>query len=459
MGSLRAACLLVAAAACGGPRVPDTSPVPQTCAASLAPRASRVPWISTVRPFEAARSSVVVHVELPLANLRQTLEAKVPRRLAEERDHDIGVAGRLEYTVDRGPIAMRVEGEALVVESQVKVVARACAKGACYAGCEPEALATARVPLRLGADYKFRPSEVRFDVTRGCAVRAIGGFVTVDVTPVLRSRLALEAPRVQAAIDRELPDMRPQALRLWAELGKPRPLAFGACMVLAPEEITQGPASGTSELARLRFGLLARPELQLRCAEAGPYPRRARALPPLRDDPALPEAGDVHLAVIFPPEAPGRALEGAPEALDLGRGRARVQRASGDTTSGLDLDLRGEACGPVAVSASGAAWSEGGVSAVHLTGVATLPGETERLAAAGLDAASFVKGVERAPLNLPIAVDQLPTLLPELARGLSDDTVTVAANVIESKPESAGVRGAEIVAAVALRGAVLLRAK
>lgn len=229
-------------------------------------------------------------------------------------------------------------------------------------------------------------------------------------------------------------------------------------MMLMPEEIVAGPASGTKELARLRFGILARPELQLRCSDGGPFAQRPRKLPPLRDDLALPDAGDVHLAVVFPPEAPGRALESAPEALDLGRGRARVQRASGTTRSGFVLELLGEACGDVAVSNVGAAWIEGS-SAVHLTGVAPLPGEAERLAAAGLDGAAFARGVERAPMTLPVAVEQLPVVLPELARGLGDETVVITATIADAKPDGAGVRGQEVVAAVGLRGSLTLRAK
>jgi len=400
--------------------------------------------------------------------------------VAEERDVDIGVAGRLEYTVDRGAFALRVEGDQLVVEAPLQAHVRACAKGRCYAGCDPEARVTSRIPMRVGADYKLRTSDVRIDVTRGCQVRALGGFVTVDVTPTLRARLAQETPRVRASIDKELPDLAPQATRLWIELGKPRPLPLGACVMLHPEELSQGPAAGVSsgtpgvapgtiDTARLRFGLLARPEVRMQCSEPqtvsplvtgrmAAAAKRARALPPLRDDPALPPMGDVHLGVVLAPDAAARALSGAPAVIDLGRGRARVRAATGELPSGLALDLTGEACGDVTLGATGAAWID--PRGVRLTGVApSAPGEAERFAAAGLDAAALARGVGELPIAVPIPADQLSALLPDLARGLSDDATTITASAEPSRPESAGLRGSEIVAVVGLRGAMTVRPK
>src|SRR4051794_19997993 len=135
--------LLVAACGASGPRPPPPpEPVPETCATRLPPR--DVPDASDTLPplpapsvstFTPPRSTLVVNAEIPLAQIKQALEAKVPRRVAEERDHDIGAAGRLEYTVDRGPFAVRVEADSLVVEAQLLGNARACAKGRCYAGC------------------------------------------------------------------------------------------------------------------------------------------------------------------------------------------------------------------------------------------------------------------------------------------------------------------------------------
>ncbi|HSO41026.1 MAG TPA: DUF4403 family protein [Labilithrix sp.] len=439
---------------------PRPPPVAETCAVTLPPRTSEggaalPPLPGPPGPPIALRSTLVVGVELPLAGLRQQIEAKVPRRVAEERDHDLGVAGHLEYTVDRGPFALRVDGDTLVVEAPLQGQAQACAKGRCYAGCTPGARVTARIPLRAGADYKLHTSDVQVEITRGCEVRALGGILTVDVTPILRGALQGQSRMIQAAIDRELPDLRPEAQRLWSELEKPRPLPLGACVRLEPEELLQGPATGTPELAHLRFGLLARPEVRVKCG-ADVAPARARPLPPLRDDRALPAAGDVHLAIVLAPDAPARALEGG-DPFDLGAGRAQVRKASGDPLAGLLLQLGGEVCGEVAMRASGAAWTD--AQSLHLTGAAPLAEEVDRLGAGAVDGARLASAVEHAAIPLPIAVTALATLLPELASGLSDDRVTLTATVASALPETAGLRGADVVAVALLRGSVTVRAR
>ncbi len=426
------------------------------CAVRLTPRGEDIPSVATTgAPFEAPQSTLIVNAEVPLAALRQELETHVPRRVVEKQEQDIGVAGRLEYTVDRGAFSLRVEGDVLVVEAPLHGRAEACAKGRCYAGCNPEARVTARVPLRLGTDYRLRTSDVRIDVTRGCKVRALGGFVSIDVTPMVQGAIAGQARGVQASIDRQLPNVRPVAARLWDELMKPRPLPLGACAMLQPEGLVQGTASGTSEFLRIPFGVVSRPELHVRCAP-DPAPKRPMALPPLREMRALPKSGDVHLAIVLPPDAPARALD--PNAtLDLGGAHARIARASGDPASGLAIELAGEACGDVAMNVGGAAWGE--ANSVHLTRVSPTTGEGRRLDAAHLDGARLAAGIERTSIPLPIAVDALATMLPELARGLEADQVAITVSVDRAAPESAGLRGASVVATALLRGTVTVRPK
>ncbi len=454
----------VLACACGPappPRpVPPSRPPPvaDTCATRLAPRAAAVapalPALPTGAPL-AQRSTLIVNVDVPLSGVRAAIEAKVPRRVAEERDHDLGMAGHLEYTVDRGPFSLRVQNDTLVVESVLQGHAQACAKGRCYAGCAPEARATAHVPLRLGADYKLHASDVRVEVTRGCEVKALGGFLTVDVTPILRGALEGQSRAIQASIDRELPDLRGEAQRLWSELEKPKALPLGACVQLEPEGILQGPASGTAELAHLRFGLFARPEIRMKCG-ADAATSKARPLPPLRDDPSLPTLGAVHLAIVLAPEAAARGLEGG-DPFELGAQRVQIRKAAGDPVTGLALELGGEICGGVTMTATSITWND--PQSLRLTGVMPLGDEGERLTAAGIDAARLAAGIERAPIPLPIAVPALGTLLPELASGLSDDRVAISAVVESALPETAGLRGGDVVAVALLRGAVTVRAK
>lgn len=428
------------------PKGPAGTPT-EACRVRLPPRAADA-GLAPSSTFAVDRSTVRADVEIPFASMKQALEAKIGRRVAEERDHDMGVAGRLEYTVDRGPFAVSVQGDALAVEAPLDAHARLCAKGQCYAGCDPQLRATARVPMRLGADYKFRPSSVRIEVVRGCELRALGGFLRVDVTPVLQGRIAPEQKRIEQQIDRELPDLRPEAERLWSELGKPRALPLGGCVVVQPEGIVQGPPAGVPDAARLRLGILARPELRLRCGEVAPS---TQPLPPLSDDPSLAPDGDVHLAVVLAPEAAAVAGEN----VDLGSAKARIARASGSAAM-LSLALEGEVCGDAAVRAGGATWDPSG-RAIHLAAASPLAGEAERFAP--LDPAGVARAVERTPIAVPFAAEEAKTLLPELARSFSDPRVTIAVAIRDAHAETAGLRGAEPVAVVLLRGVVTLRTR
>ncbi len=264
-----------ASASCGS--APPTPPPEVACRVGLPPRPARpVDAEPEPRPalFFAPRSTVVVNVDVPLKSLAEALDAKVARRVAEERDHDLGMAGRLQYVLDRGAFAAKVDGDALVIEAPLQAHVQACAKGSCYAGCDPEARATVRVPLALNADYKFRPSSVHIDITRGCELRALGGLVRIDVTPIIEQRLAAETRRIELAIDGELPNLRPQAERVWSELGRARSLPLGACVVLAPDAVVQGPSAAIGDAARLRFGIYARPELRSRCGDVTAPPPR-----------------------------------------------------------------------------------------------------------------------------------------------------------------------------------------
>ena len=442
--------------ACGP--APPSRPVPPppmatTCAVQLPPAAdvdAGAPRAPLPEP-SSARSMLIVNVEVPLANIARGIEPKVPKRVAEERDRDIGMAGRLQYVVDRGPFALRVEGNTLVVEAPLTAQVQACAKNNCYASCTPSMLATARVPLELGADYKLHTSGVTISVTRGCELKALGGLLTIDVTPMLSGALAAQSPVVAQEIDRQLPDFRGEAGKLWAEIQKPVSLPLGACLLLDAEEIVQGNASGTKDLARLHFGLASHPEVRVKCTD---MPNAAaRLLPALRHDATLPDLGDVHLAVALPADAPARAIAGGPP-FDLGVGRAQITTATGDATQ-LAITLAGEVCGAATVSAAGAAWTKR--QALHLTGVTPTDEDRARLTAVRVDPALLAAGVEQAEIPLPIAIDALTELLPELARNAKDDRVAIAANVSAARPESASLRdGTTPVAVAYLHGAVTL---
>jgi hypothetical protein len=164
----------------------------------------------------------------------------------------------------------------------------------------------------------------------------------------------------------------------------------------------------------------------------------------------------------MPPETIASSFEGAQDVIDLGAAKSHLQHATGATggsAQGLALDLYGEACGPIGVRAGGAAWTDDG-HALHLTGTTLPAGDPERLTAAGLDAAAFSRSIERVPIPIPLAPDQLKSTIPALAQAESDPRVDVSAQISDARPESAGLRGAgEVVGIVELKGSATIRAK
>jgi hypothetical protein len=435
---------IIVAAACG-PSTPRDAPVlAETCRIQLGPRApSTAPNEAPPPPPPPTR--IIAHVELKLARLKTELEAKVPTRVAEERGQGIGVGGHLNYVADRGPFTIGVENDALVVRTDVRAHAEACRGSQCYASCDPIARATAVVPLQIGADWRFLPSRVTTAFTKGCEVRVLGGLVRVDVTPTIEGRLAPTLRRIEQQIDHELPPLRPQAERLWSELEKPRALPLGGCVIVDPQGIVQGPVSGTSDVARVRFGLLASPEIRTRC---GATPA-SRPLPALARDPGLPAEDDIALALVGPLATAMSGLRDL-SPFDAGGARARVA----DVRAPL-ADLRGEACGEIEVR-SPLTWNADGV---HL-GLASpmLPASDEdRLRAASLDPKKITTALAGARLPPPIPIDGLKEVLPQLGSALADPTMDVTVKIASVTPLDAYARGEDVVARAKVRGSVELR--
>jgi hypothetical protein len=389
--------------------------------------------------------------------LAKELEGKIGPRLAEERNKAIGVAGRLNYTVDRGPFNVAVEGDSLVVRTDIKGRAEACRGRSCYASCEPQGRATAIVPLRLTPEYRFAPSRVTFAFTRGCEVRALGGMVKVDVTPVIQNELAPSLRRVEQEIDGKMPPLRPQAERLWTEVGKSRSLPLGGCVVTNPRGIVQGPVSGSTESLRVRFGLIAYPEIRSRCGEPANAADGARQLPPLGQDPRLPPEDDLVLALVSPLATAVSGLEGT-DAFDAGGARARIARATAvpaGPLAQLDLGLRGEACGDLGVR-SAFGWADDGRS-LRLAAPVLANGERERAAGVSLVPDTLVSSLGQVRFAPPVAPDTLKELVPTIAASMSDPSVDVRAKVDGVKPLDVTLRGEDLAASVLVRGSVELK--
>ncbi|MBX3262403.1 MAG: DUF4403 family protein [Labilithrix sp.] len=452
------AALISLACACGGRDAASpgrAEPLPETCRVNLGPRSEALPGATPApAPPASSRSSrLVAHVELKLATLTKELESKIGPRLAEERNKGIGIAGHLNYTVDRGPFSVAIEGDSLVVRTDVKARAEACRGRSCYASCEPQGRATATVPLRLTPEYRFAPSRVAFAFTRGCEVRALGGMVKIDVTPTIQSAIQPSLRRVEQEIDGELPPLRPQAERLWAEIGKSRSLPLGGCVVTNPRGIVQGPAAGRPESLRVRFGLVAYPELRSRCGDVP----AARPLPPLTHDPALPAEDDLVLALVSPLATSASGLEGS-DPFDAGGARSRIARATAvpaGSLAQLDLGLRGEACGDLAVRST-LGWTEDGRS-LRLVAPVFAKGERERVAGTTLAPDTIVRSLTAARFAPPVPPETLKELVPTIASSMSDPTLDVRAKVGRVQPLDVVLRGEDLAASVLVRGSVELK--
>ncbi len=391
----------------------------------------------------APPTRIIADVDLKLARVKTELEAKVPQRLAEERGQGLGVAGHLNYVADRGPFSIAVENDSLVVRTDVRAHAEACRGEQCYASCDPIARATAIVPLRLRPSFRFAPSKVTATFVKGCEVRALGGILKVDVTPTIQARLGPTLRRIEQQIDAQLPPVEPQAKRLWSELEKPRMLPLGGCIIVDPRGIVQGPVTGSGEGARVRFALLAAPEIRTRCGT----PPVAKPLPPLAQDPALPAEDDIALGLVGPLETTTTALRNI-EPFDAGGARARVADASG-----LVVDLAGEACGEIDVR-SPLAW-QGESLVLSAPAIAN----EDRVTAASLDPRRISTALATGRLPPPLPISRLKDLLQELGSMLSDPTVEVTVKIASVTPLDATVRADDVVARVRIRGGVALREK
>lgn len=412
--------IVILLAACG-PKDPAGSPV-EECKTTVAPR-SRPSGPGSPPPPPPTSSRIVAHVDMKLAPIAAELEKSVPRRVAEERGRDIGVAGSMNAVVDRGPFSASVEGENLLVRTELRAHAEACAKGRCYASCDPIAIATAAIPMRLTPDYRFAPSRVTVAFTRGCQIRALGGFVTIDVTQNIQGFLADELRGIERQIDARVPQPKPQVERMWKELNTPRELPLGACAVVNPRGLVQGPMQGAPGSVRMRFALDALPELRTRCGDPPP----ALPLPRLAHDPRMAEEDDLVAAFVWPLTKVASQISGGdPFTFEGARVRATNAKAAGANADvDLDLALRGEACGDVALRAK-PAWAEDG-KAVVLGGPRVSP---------------------------PVQPDALKTMIPAVASSLADPTVDVKATVKDARPIASWARGDDLVATVRVRGSI-----
>jgi hypothetical protein len=431
----------------------STPLVPTECAVRLPPAQAALPD-PTVAPVRAARESqLVVHAEASLRTLALSLEQRIQKRLAEGR-FGIGPGGTVSYSVERGPLSLSVTSTSLVIETPVSAQAEACRGQSCYATCEPRAVVQAAVPLLLGPDYRFEPSAISLKFTRGCKVRALGGLLSIDVTPTLESELRPELAKVARQIDEQLPNLRADVERAWTELSTPRPLPLSGCLLLQPRAIVQGTLTPSTTTLRANFAVLATPELRSRCGDEAP----PKSLPALGRDLALPEEGAVLLGMVTPLAGFERSfLAAAPvhasqRTLKVMGARVAARASDVDVT----FQLGGDVCGSATVGAVPDFSGDGQL--IRLMHATLSTAERERWDAHRVDSQPLITALIASSHVTPLlSVSAFRDAAPTLAQALSRPSVELSAHVSTARAAGAAARGDDLVAWLEARGSVTVR--
>jgi hypothetical protein len=453
---LGAACLVGCAAGAGSA---GSTPAGQAgeCAVQLPPaQASASASASTGAMIRVARESqLVVHGETPLSPIALALEQRVPKRLADGR-FGIGPGGTVSYSVERGPLSLTVTSTSLVIEAPVSARAEACRARGCYASCEPQAVVQALVPLLLRPDYRFEPSAISLRFSRGCKVHALGGLLTIDLTPTLESELQPELAKVARQIDRQLPDLRVEVQRAWAELAMPRPLPLSGCLLLQPRALVQGALTPSTTALRANFAVLATPELRSRCDDQAP----PNPLPALMRDLALPEDGAVLLGMVTPLAGFERSLLAAAPVhasqriVEITGARVAARASDVDVT----FALGGDVCGSATVGAVPDFSGDG--QRIGLTQATLSSGERERWRTSRIDGQALASALISPSHVTPLlSVAALRDAAPALAQALSRPSLQVSAKVSSVRAAGAAARGDDLVAWIEARGSVTVQQK
>jgi hypothetical protein len=357
-----------------------------------------------------APSLIVAEGDLDLARLRKELETRTPKRLAQENQRPIGAAGRVSYTVDRGPFTTMLRDEKLVVRTDLVIHARVCKPAGpfgCveYGQCSPTAYVEASLSTRLGSKLEVAPTKVDFVVTKRCTMTALA----VDVTPILESKGRAAARDLEKKIDGAIPALQPYARKGWKAMQTP--LSLGdACLVLAPKSIAQGPTRLVDDHLRLRFGVRAEPRVALPC----PAKIDETELPELARDDAMPASFSLDLPVSIDWANARAQSNDALAAADLGLAHIeRVDVAPTRDALGIVTSVSGRACGSLGFDAT-LAWD----ATKRRVVASSVNARSESKARSGslVDADAIAKGVrERLALSLPMDDEAMASNLAQAA--------------------------------------------
>ncbi len=400
------ACVLLTVGACAPHRAPPTpaaSP-PIVCAVRIDEPTLPAPTPPALPEIPA--SEIVVGISLDTATLTRRLGEEVPPRVAQGRNVDAGVAGRLSFRIDRSPFSVAIRGRNLVISTQLDGQADLCkplGPLGCvhYAACSPRALATASIPLSLGPAYRPGPASVHIQVTRPCE---IGG---IDASAHMQREAHKQARRIEARVNALLPSFAKDAQALWNAMGVHVPLGIDSRLRINPSHVVEGPAHDDGSSLTIPLGVRADLRIEPRQGERDdPGP-----IPPPRFEPELPPAVQLHVPIEVDVAGIDASLSRSVRDVSDGAAPQILSVRSQPDADGLRLllSVKGYSCGTVAFRAT-PVFDEGS-GRVRLSGVAPMASEVSRVGTIdrGLDLARIARAVEaRASIPLPVDPSTIP---------------------------------------------------
>lgn len=402
---------------CSGKGPPAPGWAGATCAAR--PRAaSPAPFAAS--PLDVPRSRVLVDVRIATGETLRELEKAVPRRIAERKGIDIGDAGRLSFSVDRGPFGVKVSGDDLVVEVDLQGEAEMCKPlgllgCVSYASCSPRAHASAALRLLVTDDYRLLPSRVAIPMTQPCTMTAL----QLDVSGEVQKQANQQAENLKRRIDGALPDVGPTIETLWKALGSSISLGASSCVRVTPRGVLQTGPRQRDDALLVGVGVEGEVLVEAPCGAPRPPP----PLPPPRVERGLEPGIELRIPLLtrWPEVSLAVARSLALSEPLLGDEVVHITDARAFPAAGgrvrLALQLAGRVCGEVWLEAT----PVGSDAAIALDQVSLLPGEQPRLQAVSprIDLSPLgplVSARVRIPLpadvlNMPRRIDQLAARL------------------------------------------------
>ena len=232
-------------------------------------------------------SILEIPVQMPLAALFRETEQAVPWQAGNWQDWKSSHGVQTRYRAWRGPLALRMMGNELLVQAHIRYWIKARVKRlhvfALKSDCgvkEPPRQAVVGVLVRLqwtpdwSLDPHFRILPTRF--LDRCEMTAAQIDVTGIVDRLFYQRLQDSLRDALRAVAPRLSGIRRQAERAWLRLQEPVALGDDTWLSLRPAGVALSPLAGRGDNADARIVLVLYPKLTM-----GPEPPAARRPLPL----------------------------------------------------------------------------------------------------------------------------------------------------------------------------------